>query len=163
MYEPGMGSNPLRVRWDWGGVAPKVNSCRARLAPLLAEGRQGRGGAMGLGLGKRGDESHMPMVLLRSITTMLLRHGWPHTTRESGGKPRSRAMPPAVNVRDSTQECRIKFRHGKYPPFKTPQLPFHFSRPEGENNSQQQHFLSGSPTVATDSTFLADHGNNSQG
>ena len=46
-----------------GGVAPRDNLHRARLAPRLAEdGREGKPRPMGSGLGKRRDESHIRLV-----------------------------------------------------------------------------------------------------
>ena len=54
-------AEPLRRDW---GVSPRGNSLRSRLAPRSAEeGRRGIPRPMGLGLGKRRDESHMPIVL----------------------------------------------------------------------------------------------------
>ena len=61
--EPGMGAYSSRVRRErW--VSPRGNSRRTLLAPSLAQG--GRGGSprpMGFGLGKRWDESHLPIEL----------------------------------------------------------------------------------------------------
>ena len=58
-----MGSYPPRVRRD-RCVSLRGNSIHARLAPSLAKG--GRGGSArpnGLGLGKRWDESYLPIIL----------------------------------------------------------------------------------------------------
>ena len=61
--EPGMGTYLPRVQ-QYREVPPRGKSRRVRHAPSLAKDRR-RGGArpMGLGLRKRWDESHLPVVL----------------------------------------------------------------------------------------------------
>ena len=65
--ETGMGNYPPRVRRD-RGVSPRGNSRCAHLTPRMAEA--GRGGSpppMGLGLGKRWDESRLPIVVFSMV------------------------------------------------------------------------------------------------
>ena len=61
--EPGMGTYPPRMRRD-RGVSSRGNSRHALLAPSLAEGGRGKSPRpTGFGLGKRWDESHLPILL----------------------------------------------------------------------------------------------------
>ena len=81
--EPGMGAYPPRVRRDCG-VSPRGNSRRARLAPSLAKGE--RGGAprpMGLGRGKRWDESHLPIILITRYMIIVRRPTGKQKTKQA--------------------------------------------------------------------------------
>jgi len=105
--EPGMGTYPPRVRRD-RGVSPRGNSRRARLAPWLVEGGRGESPRpIRLGLGKRWDESHLPIILYQTARIDHQAKGRPGAIYPRPFPPR-RAACVSFNARPSAFRNRLE-------------------------------------------------------